>query len=243
MSLPALYGDELASWFHLLTPPDEYADEAAAYHQALIAACRTPPRTLLELGAGGGNNAFHLKRHFDCTLTDLSPAMLEVSRGINPECEHLAGDMRTLRLGRRFDAVFLHDAVMYLTTEDELRQAIETAFVHCSDGGAALFAPDFTRETFAPSTDHGGQDGPGRALRYLEWTWDPDPADTEVITDFAILLREDGQPPRVVHDRHHEGLFARETWLRLLAGAGFEPRIATRPNDGSVDDVFVGVKP
>jgi SAM-dependent methyltransferase len=243
MSLPALYGDELASWFHLLTPPDEYADEAAAYHQALIAACRTPPRTLLELGAGGGNNAFHLKRHFDCTLTDLSPAMLEVSRGINPECEHLAGDMRTLRLGRRFDAVFLHDAVMYLTTEDELRQAIETAFVHCNDGGAALFAPDFTRETFAPSTDHGGQDGPGRALRYLEWTWDPDPADTEVITDFAILLREDGQPPRVVHDRHHEGLFARETWLRLLAGAGFEPRIATRPNDGSVDDVFVGVKP
>ena len=75
-------------------------------------------RTLLELGSGGGNNASHLKTRFDCTLTDISPEMLALSRSLNPECEHLEGDMRTLRLGREFDVVFIHDAISYLTTED-----------------------------------------------------------------------------------------------------------------------------
>jgi RimJ/RimL family protein N-acetyltransferase len=216
---PRLY-TELAGWFHLLTAPEEYAEEAAAYREALLRASRTRPRTLLELGTGGGNNASHLKLDFECTLSDLSPAMLEISRRINPECTHVAGDMRTLRLGREFDAVFVHDAVMYLTTEEDLRRAMETAFVHCRPGGVALFVLDFVREAFWPRTDHGGHDGDGRALRYLEWVRDPDPADTTFLTDFAYLLREDGKEPRVLHDRHVEGLFPRATWLRLLQETG-----------------------
>ena len=70
------------------------------------------PGTLLELGSGGGNNASHLKARFNCTLTDISPDMLALSRTLNPECEHLEGDMRTLRLGRTFDVVFIHDAIV-----------------------------------------------------------------------------------------------------------------------------------
>src|SRR5918993_593735 len=72
----------------------------------------------------------------------------------------------------------VQDAVLYLTSEDDLRLAMATAFVHCRPGGVALFAPDFVRETFAPATTHGGHDGDGRALRYLAWIHDPDPADT-----------------------------------------------------------------
>jgi len=178
--LPRLYTD-LAGWFHLLTRPDEYVDEAAAYRDALLSGSATRPRTLLELGSGGGNNAFHLKRDFACTLSDLSPAMLALSTSINPECEHVAGDMRTLRLGRTFDAVFVHDAVMYLLREEDLRQAVATAFLHCRPGGTTVFAPDYFKETFQESSEHGGHDGAdGRALRYLEWTWaghvDPAPA-------------------------------------------------------------------
>src|SRR5205823_5208287 len=86
--LPLLY-TELAGWFHLLTSPEEYVAEAGVYTQAIIAACDRPPVTLLELGSGGGNNASHLKRQFTCTLTDPAPGMLELSRGINPECEHI----------------------------------------------------------------------------------------------------------------------------------------------------------
>jgi SAM-dependent methyltransferase len=240
---PLLY-DELASWFHLLTRPEEYAAEAAAYRDAFVSTAATRPRTLLELGSGGGNNAFHLKRDFECTLSDLSPAMLALSRRINPECEHVVGDMRTLRLGREFDAVFVHDAVMYLLTEEDLRQAIETAYVHCRPGGVALFAPDYMRETFRPETCHGGYDGEGRALRYLEWSWDPDPGDTTYVTDFAYLLREQDGDVRTVHDRHIEGLFPRTTWWRLLSDMGLQVRSATRPVDeDETDEIFIALRP
>jgi hypothetical protein len=214
---------ELADWFHLLTSPDEYAEEAGFYLRQLSQTLGAEPRSLLELGSGGGNNAWHYKHHLErVTLTDLSDGMLSLSRQLNPECEHLQGDMRTLRLGREFDVVFVHDAISYLTTEADLRQALQTAFVHLRQGGAALFAPDHVRELFYEGVDCGGHDGDGRGLRYLEWTYDPDPSDTTYFADYAYLLHEDGLPTRTLYDRHQCGLFNRATWLRLLADVGFE---------------------
>ena len=224
MGEPKLYG-ELAEWWPLLSAPEEYVEEAAFYEQTLIEACNHPPRTMLELGSGGGNNASHLKRRFAMTLVEPSAGMLAHSRRLNPECEHVQGDMRTVRLGREFDTVFVHDAVCYMTTETDLRAAIETAFVHCRPGGAALFAPDHLRENFTTTTGHGGHDGQGRSLRYLEWKWDPDPSDTTYIVDYAYLLREHDGSVRAVDDRHVEGLFRRGDWLRLLSDAGFVPMV------------------
>ena len=218
-----IYG-ELAPWFHLLTHPSDYAEEASYYTRVIEAASTGRAQTLLELGSGGGNNASYMKHSFDSTLADLSPEMLELSRTINPEVEHVQGDMRTLRLGRTFDVVFVHDAVAYMTTEADLRAAIETAAVHTRSDGVVLFVPDTVRETFEPSTSHGGHDGPdGRALRYLEWTTDQDPDDTTYDVDLVIVLREPGRPLRVERDHHSCGLFPRDTWLRLLRDAGLEP--------------------
>ena len=245
--LPRIYAD-LADWFHLLTAPEEYTEEAEFYLATMLEASDSPPRTLLELGSGGGNNAWHYKRHVEqVTLSDLSEDMLRQSRRIHPDCEHIQGDMRTLRLGRLFDGVFVHDAVSYLTTLDDLRAAMHTAFIHCRPGGVALFAPDHVREIFQATTDHGGNDGDGRALRYLEWTFDPEPSDTTYLVDYAFLLHEDGQPTRVAYDRHVCGLFGRDEWLRLLVDVGFE-QVEARPFDhsemppGSLE-VFVAVRP
>ena len=150
---------ELAAWWPLLDDPADYAEEAGVYGDLLAEACDAPIESLLELGSGGGNTASHLKQHFRrLVLTDLSEDMLAVSRALNPECEHRVGDMRTLRLGRTFDAVFVHDAVCYMTTEADLRGAIETAWVHCRPGGAVLFAPDYVRENFRAGETTGGCD-------------------------------------------------------------------------------------
>lgn len=241
---PLLYA-ELAAWWPLMSPPEDYVEEAAFYQQTLLDAAGSPPRTVLELGSGGGNNASHLKAAFEMTLVDPSPGMLRVSRALNPESEHVQGDMRTVRLGREFDAVFVHDAVCYMTTEADLRRAMETAYVHCRPGGVALFCPDHLRENFSGSTEHGGEDGEGRGMRYMMWTWDPDPADGTYTVDFAYLLREADGSVRVEHDRHVEGLFSRADWLRLLAEVGFEPR-AVPFEHSEVDyaaEVFVGRKP
>jgi hypothetical protein len=112
-----------------------------------------------------------------------------------------------------------------MATPEDLQRALETVAVHCRPGGAALIAPDFVRETFRPSTEHGGYDDPdGRGLRYLAWTWDPDPGDTSYVVDYAYLLRHRDGSVEVVHDRHIEGLVAREEWLRWLRDAGFVAR-------------------
>ena len=87
--------------------------------------------TLLELGSGSGNNASFLKARFEMVLVEPSSGMLAVSQALNPEVPHVIGDMRSVRLGRVFDGVFVHDAVTYMLTEFDLRRAIDTAYVHC----------------------------------------------------------------------------------------------------------------
>ena len=56
MTLPKLYS-ELAPWWQLLSPPADYAEEAAICQRVLLEACEGSTETLLELGSGGGNNA------------------------------------------------------------------------------------------------------------------------------------------------------------------------------------------
>src|SRR5690242_7621762 len=138
LSRPKLYF-ELSSWYHLLSAPADYAEEAEFVRSLIMGVSPTPPVRVLELGSGGGNNASHLKMHFSLTLVDFSEGMLALSRTLNPECEHIRGDMKTLQLDRLFDAVFIHDAIMYMVTENDLRSAMKTAFTHCKPGGAGLF--------------------------------------------------------------------------------------------------------
>ncbi|MEV0720157.1 class I SAM-dependent methyltransferase [Asanoa sp. NPDC050611] len=238
MTVHRFYGD-LAPWWSLISPAEDYVEEAAFAATLLDGA-----RTVLELGSGGGHNAVHLKRRFDLTLVDLAEAMLAESRKINPELEHRQGDMRTVRLGRQFDAVFVHDAIDYMTTEDDLRRAIETAYVHTNDSGRAVFVPDATAEIFAPETDHGGSDGAdGRSARFLSWTYDPDPTDTTTVTDYAFLLKENSQVT-AVHETHETGLYPRDTWLELLREAGFAPAAVTEvtSEDRTPRTFFVGRK-
>jgi SAM-dependent methyltransferase len=238
VSLPRLYR-EFAAWWPLFSAPEEYRDDADAYRRLLAASRTRPLRSVLEIGSGGGNNASHLKADYDMTLVDLSTDMLDVSRRLNPECEHLVGDMRSLALPRTFDGVVIFDAISYLLTEEDLRRAVATAYRHCRPGGVVLLAPDHVAERFAPGTSHGGHDGDGRALRYLAWRRDPDPTDTTYVVDYAYLLADGGGRPRTVSDRHLLGLFGRATWLLLLHEAGFDPEVHAIGHDAEPLEVEV----
>ena len=242
LSVLHMYSD-LAPWFHLLTHPSDYADEAGFVTRVVDEVVGPEAQTLLELGSGGGNNASHLKSRFTCTLTDLSPDMLALSQALNPECEHLEGDMRTFRLGREFDVVFVHDAISYLTTEDDLRAAITTAATHARPGGVVILTPDATTEIFKPATDHGGHDGEdGRRLRYLEWTHPATGTTYEV--DYLIVTSEPGEELRVVHDRHTLGVFPEATWKRAIEDAGLELVDTSVKNPYELEQAaFVGRRP
>ncbi len=219
-SLPRLYQD-LSEWYRLLTPPEDYVEEAAALREMLTAVCRRRPRTLLELGCGAGHNAVHLAGAFELTLSDLSPQMLALSQALNPQCEHVLGDMRTLRLERRFDCVLIHDAVSYMLNLGDLQAAIRTAARHCAPGGVVLLMPDVVRDTFSPGCDMGGSDGDdGRGLRFLEWRWDPDPADTWIRVEMSLMTRDGSGEVRYFQDPHLMGLFSAVTWWELLRAEG-----------------------
>lgn len=227
--LPIMY-TELAEWWPLISAPEEYQDEADFFYQVLTENSDQPIRTLLELGSGGGNNASYLKKHYQMTLVDRSPGMLAVSQKLNPECEHALGDMRTVRLGRQFDAVFIHDAIMYMVNEHELAKALDTAALHCRTGGLVILVPDETKEIYKPYTDHGGLDAPdGRGIRYLEWSYDTDPQDSTYRMDFAYLVRQADGSVQTFHDSHVLGIFSNQTWLHLMRAAGFEPQILPDP--------------
>lgn len=236
------YG-ELAGWWPVISPPSEYAEEAALYVEMIRVAARRPVREVLELGSGGGNNASHMKRAFAMTLVEPADGMREVSRALNPECTHVSGDMRTVRLGREFDAVFVHDAITYMTTEDDLRAALETVAAHLAPGGVALVAPDATTETFSGATEHGGgEDADGRQARYLQWTLPPEPGETSFQTHYAFLLREPDGSVRAAHDVHREGLFPRAAWLRLFHEVGLVAELVVRRIEGVEYDTFIALR-
>jgi trans-aconitate methyltransferase len=240
--------DQLVPWYDLLDPLADHQDEATDLGEAFRAALGHHPQSLLELGAGAGNNAHFLGQNIpQLTLTDLSEKMLALSRTTNPTAHHVVGDMRTLRLGQTFEAVLIHDAIVYLTTEPDLRAALHTAWLHLAPGGVAIFAPDCIRESFHEMSEHHQNSHGTRAMHCLEWSWDPDPDDTTYTVEYAFLLR-DGTRMESAHDTHVEGLFSRETWLRLLREVGFEAEIVARPLEdeheaqGYNTEVYLGRK-
>lgn len=215
-----LYGDLAWLWPYLSDPAD-YAREATYWRRALRRRLGRGRHSLLELGVGGGSNLSHLTAHYDATAVDLSEAMLDHSRRLNPGVEHLLGDMRSVRLGRTFDAVLIHDALDHLTTERDLRRTFATAAAHLEPGGLLVIAPYWYRDGFRPPyVEHTTRADARCEVTYVEYTWDPNPRDTKIEAVFSYFIRRGGSLV-VERDRLEFGIFPMRTWLGLLREAGF----------------------
>jgi SAM-dependent methyltransferase len=231
---------ELAGWWPVISPPAEYADDAMIIDE-IFGTAAEPVRSVLDLGCGGGHVAAYLKGGRSMTLVDVSAEMLAVSRQLNPDCEHIQGDMRAIRLNREFDAVLVHDAIDYVTTQADLACVIATAFAHCRPDGVAVFAPDHTAETFrAGRGAGGGHDDTGRQASFRERTTDPDPGDDWILAEYEFTLREPDGSVRIVPEAHRLGSFRRDTWLRLLRAAGFTSAVHAGNGVRSRSVTFVG---
>jgi SAM-dependent methyltransferase len=224
--------DRLAYLWPVISPPEDYADEAVHWRNAIRRHLGPGRHRLLELGVGGGHNLSHLTGEFDAVAVDISPKMLELSRRLNPTVEHRLGDMRDVRLGQVFDAVLIHDAICYMLTEDDLKAAFATALVHLRPDGLLLVAPELVRDTFKPemklswSTERDGVE-----IHTEETVHDPDPSDTMVESHFTYTITERGAR-RIERDIHITGLFPTATWLALMEEAGFRTGRIPLPGDG-----------
>jgi SAM-dependent methyltransferase len=222
---PRLYTD-LAWIWPILSPPEDYADEAATLvevcRQSGVAAVR--PR-LLDLGAGGGHMLLHLRRDFECTAVDLSESMLENCARLVPDSRRILGDMRELRLKERFDVVLIHDAVDYMRSPADVSATLATAAAHLNPGGLLLVAPTYTRDNFIDA-EVADDSSPEHGLTFFSYVHDPDPTDDEYELILIYLLRDSAdRSVTVVEDRHRCGLFAEDEWLGFFAAAGFHGRL------------------
>jgi SAM-dependent methyltransferase len=229
MTTPRLY-DELAWLWPLLSPPEDYAPEAEVL-RALMAAHFGDRRggrrlSLLELGAGGGHTLCHLADDFDCLAVDLSEPMLANCRRLVPNAETHVGDMRTLRLGRTFDIVLVHDAIDYMTSAEDARAACGTIAAHLSPGGVAFIAPTYTRETFTDGeVADDGTTTDAEELTYFTYVHDPDPTDDQFEMILLYLIRDQAtRRVTVIEDRHACGLFSVSEWRGFCHEVGMSAR-------------------
>ncbi len=242
-----LYGD-LAWLWPIMSPPEEYAEEASYWLRELRARLpadkRRAPlerRRVLELGTGGGHFLHQLVPEYDATAVDLSDAMLAHSRRLNPGVRHHVGDMRTVRLGETFDAVLIHDAIDYMVTEDDLRAAFATARAHLEPGGLLIAAPDHYADTFtSPYVDDNTKSDGETTLTFVEYSVVLEPGGTAVETVYIYYIVRDGEL-RVEVDRHTTGMFTLATWERLLSEAGFDVERVDYPVNKDGEGMYLWV--
>lgn len=218
MTSPWIAYNDLAWTEDWLADPTDYEDEVATYLGLIQQYAAAPPQTLLHLGSGAGGMDHSFKRHFTVTGVDLSAGMLAKARATHPDIEYLEGDMRTLRLGRLFDAVAIPDSIDYMATLDDLRSAIATAVAHLKPGGVLLVVgkpqEQFQNNNFAYTGER-----QGIHITLLENNYiNPHHPNTYEAT-LVYLIRQNGD--LTMHqDRHILGLFPQATWEQVFRDAG-----------------------
>jgi SAM-dependent methyltransferase len=203
---------------------------------------KRPAATLLDVGCGGGKNVLNLKREFDVTGLDLSPAMLAQAKELNPGCTFVQGDMRTFRLGRDFDAVLIDDAISHMNSRTDFVAALRSASAHLKPGGVLIATPDVTNETFQQNkttTARTARDG--MDVVFVENVYDPDPGDEQYETTILYLIRDQGRL-RIQTEHWTMGIFSLDTWRQVLGEAGLDVQEG-RYNSGDDEyTVFACVK-
>ena len=217
----------LAPYYSILNPVGVYDAEVWHYLQVFQETIGSI-ETFLEFGSGVGAFAESLPQNLQVTLVDQSQDMLIESQKRNPNKHHICSDIRKFnaqKLPTLVDVVFLHDAVMYLTTEEDLYKTFLSAKECLREGGIFLVVPDIFLEDFEEHFLAGGEDGflenQSVSVRLSEWHWSNVETPNRVNVEFSLLIRHDNQPVQHIHETHIMGIFSPEQYIHNLQKAGF----------------------
>lgn len=228
--------NELAWTEDFLADPKDYEDELNGYIGLINSTSEAPVNTILHLGCGAGGHDFYFKNHYTVTGVDISIGMLEKAKVTNPEIEYVEGDMRTIRLNRRFDCVVIPDSIDYMVTLDDLKQAIQTSAIHLKPSGVLMIVGK-TKETFQNNNfAYTGEKGDTHVTLMENNYINPYVPNTYEIT-MLYLIRQKGKLSKYIEESK-AGLFPKETWDEVLKNAGFNMEIKNL--DGIYDEYLLG---
>lgn len=134
---------EYAHYYDLLYRDKDYQGEADYVH-GLIQDHAPGARSILNLGCGSGRHDQCLvARGYTVTGVDISEEMLHAARNAATgtiALDYMPGDIRSVRLGKKFDAVIsLFHVMSYQISNHDLLAAFRTAHEHLKPRGAFIF--------------------------------------------------------------------------------------------------------
>ena len=217
----------------------DYAAESEEVH-ALVQARRPGARTLLDVACGTGGHLRHLKDHYEVTGVDVDEGMLVEARRHLVDVDLVEGDMRTLRLGARFDAVIcLFSAVGFMQGAKELNAAVGAMADHLHPGGVLVVdgwvRPDEWRDDFGPHVELATND----EMKVVRVTRSEREGSTTTLEMHHLVATRDAVEHLV--DVHRLTLFTPAEYEAALARAGLSVEVIASPMHGR--DRYVGVRP
>ena len=216
---PFLAYEKLAWVDTLLCKPEDVAEEASLYCRTIKESSTRLPRTLLHLGCGAGFHDHTFKGHFRVTGVDISRGMLKIARRLNPGIDYRRADMRSVRIGKPYDAVIIPESIGYMTTQNSLRRALHTASLHLNRSGVLLVVAhlqeEFRENNFAYSASKGNC-----AVTVFENNHILNSSKNCYEATMVYLIRRNGRL-KIYTDRHRIGLFRASVWNGLLKNEGF----------------------
>ncbi|MBN2144306.1 MAG: class I SAM-dependent methyltransferase [Candidatus Aureabacteria bacterium] len=214
---PWLSYNDLAWTEAILCRPEDYHDEVWPLCRAIFKHGGLKPKTLLHLGCGAGVYDHCFKKHFEVTGVDLSKPMLNVAARLNPQVTYIHGDMRLIRLNRKFDFVAIPDSIGYMTTLKDLRKAVHTARLHLNPGGILLIVAHM-RDNF--KENNFVYTGGNREFKIVVFENNFIVNRTQYEAAVVYLIRHK-KKLKIYTDIHTIGLFDSKTWDILLKEKGF----------------------
>lgn len=226
--MSGVFGASYADAYDALYADKDY-DAECDLVQLLASRYGIGAASILDLGCGTGRHAVALAAR-GCTVTgvDVSADMLlraearAESAGVS--VDFVAGDVRDVRLGRRFDVVLLMFAVLgYQLDDHDVEAALATAAEHLRPGGVVIFdvwnGPAV--EAIGPTTrTKAVAAGGGQILRTARGTLDT--RSRTCIVEYGLEWVVDGNVVRTAKEQHRMRYFF-EAELRAFArGAGCE---------------------
>lgn len=212
------------------------ADARTQRWSNLISRHHPEAKSVLDLGCWIGVDAERLARYYTVVGVDVQPHLIAYARERRPEPDFVVGDMSSVRLGQRFDAILcVGNSLSYVHRDPDLEATFATFSAHAKEGSLlilhTLMAPV---DVLAPTAPQPVEIGDFQAKYADRREWNPM---TQVLTTHRTWLYDDGTTE--VDVLHRRVLTPPELELRArLAGwdvlsLDFDPPT----QDGSAADV------